>query len=392
MMTIVLSFVLTVYQKVFSISVPFDIVVPVIFFIFNDIHIKRVQHHEIIPLPVILPLVYTFVQLIHSVATFGLSTATNNARYALLIWCTIVAFYFMSRKQSEEQVYKRLKFSLFCYSGYAALIFILALSGLIDSIGGVYEINRYISSEEALLFGICSVFVLNAVLNGIRKEFINHAAFLCLFAGAIFTYHRSVWIATLSGYVTLLFLKKRSVLPSVIAICLLIGAMIVLMPSKVKENFSVSLNNIINDEQGNTASWRVEGWSQLIETVITRSLVTGMGFGASKTRVIDHHGTLIEWNVSAHNQYVDQLFVGGLSGLSIEIFFLLNVCARCIHFAVSSKNTYASVLFSVLIVYIAYHWSYSARTPFGIIIGLITAIVYRSNALPIPKSEIVKCA
>jgi hypothetical protein len=271
------------------------------------------------------------------------------------------------------------------------MIFLLAISGLIDSIGGVYGINRYISSEEALLLSICSVLVLNAVLNGIKKEFINHTAFLGLFAGAIFTCHRSVWIATISGYGTLLFFKKRGVLPSAIAVCLLIGAMVILMPSKVKENFSLSLNNIIHDEQGNTANWRVDGWWQLIETVIARSPLTGMGFGAAKTRVIDHHGTLIEWNVSAHNQYVEQFFVGGLAGLCIEILFLLSVCARSIHFAGIQKKMYASALFSVVMVFIAYHWSYSARTPFGIIFGLITAIVYRSNALiPIPKADVQK--
>jgi O-antigen ligase len=312
---------------------------------------------------------YILIQTIKAIFLVNSESAINDARGSLLIWGTISMLFFIMKEKKQKTIEKILYSTLLLYAGSSILLLILTFFGIIE-IRSIGVVSRYLSAGESFVLSVSSVYILNKIVVDNKNKGKLLFLFFTMAIGVLLTFHRSVWIATFAGYSSLLILKGKRGFKLIVFCLLLVILVLPFIPNEVFHDLNVSTEDALNYKDGNTASWRVDGWIQLIETASRIAPITGMGFGIPMTRVLKDGDSYIEWDVSAHNQFVDTYFTVGLLGLLLYVSLYILLIIKCLKY---NKNMDYSSPFALIITFFFYFISYSALPLFGIVFGLLCA-------------------
>lgn len=146
--------------------------------------------------------------------------------------------------------------------------------------------------------------------------------------------HRSVWLATISGFLVLipLFIKRRHktkiffrlALFSLIIIITVSRFDLILTGGKFVPEVLAKKVNFLREgvESDPTGYWRVRGWNYVINRTIEKNLFFGFGF--SESGWFDWRSQ--KWiGVWEHNQYIHIFRATGIIGLVLYLLFLITV-------------------------------------------------------------------
>jgi O-antigen ligase len=210
----------------------------------------------------------------------------------------------------------------------AALVAIVAL-GLAATQG---TINKVVGAEGALMIALAAFAML---IHRFYKLVVFHPimdrVLLFLFAAlAIGLGHRSVWLGIGFGLMLvfwLYFARPVFVIKCVVVLLMLLmagGAALVCFPT-VAARLGEGFAGIINPYADNTASWRIEGWTDQFEGLNgPRKLLYGVGLGSYYSWKFGEENI----TVAPHNAYVQLILKFGLVGLIIYALLAINFFRR----------------------------------------------------------------
>lgn len=231
--------------------------------------------------------------------------------------------------------------------GYANIALMTALAmwvirhmGFVDITSAGFDTvfgTRYIDAEEAAFAGFACLSYLAIIYNGrkgfwqlpiINKSlvFASFALSLCIVVAAR---HRTVWACfIISVLVLLLFHYGR--IAYLVRLIFLAGIIGILLTSgfiKTDNRLVLAVKEAVDISGGNTFSWRVETWKQLVVAAGKANPVSGSGYGRDMavSRFIAI-GNINETDTSAHNLIIQIFGDAGVVGvLAVIILYVLPI-------------------------------------------------------------------
>jgi O-antigen ligase len=199
------------------------------------------------------------------------------------------------------------------------------------------SITKAIGADGAIMITLAAFAML---IHYVRRLIVFHPildrALLVLFTALAITLgHRTVWLAIGFGLVLLfwLYLARPSLMVKCAIVLLMLsmvsGSALVYFP-QVTTRLADGFAGIINPSSDNTASWRIEGWTQQLEELKdSRGLLFGNGLGGYYYWKFGN-ATI---TVAPHNAYVQLILKFGLIGLIIYVllashFFLRSLAVK----------------------------------------------------------------
>jgi hypothetical protein len=198
--------------------------------------------------------------------------------------------------------------------------------------------------------------------------------------------HRSVWMATMAGFVALVLalqqLKKGS---GSKLFSMVLGAIVVLVLIVVSGRFQGAVDSVGDQAARATSTTsgtfvgRVEGWQTLLKMWVgSGSAVTylvGKPFGSGYERYASETGGA-KIGYMPHNFYVQLLYRGGLVGLFAFLWAVGKGMSTLWAKLRRKDDAIAPLLFAMLVAqlvyYIPYGIDYNQMILFGLLLGMIT--------------------
>jgi len=247
------------------------------------------------------------------------------------------AFYFLSFLFYYGVTVREISVSdLLGYANIALLtavtMWVLRFSGIADTSALQTEFGtRYVDAEEASFAGFACISYLSVLFN-MRKGYWdfpiakrNRVLFLFILSLGlvVMARHRTVWVCTIVG-ILVLSLFHYGKIALAVRLLLLGGLLCALFVSgviKTDNTIILAINEATDVSEGNSFTWRVEMWRQLISVGIVTDPVSGAGYGRDMTvSHINSSGDLTDANTSAHNLLIQVFGDAGLIGVIAFIF------------------------------------------------------------------------
>jgi O-antigen ligase len=229
--------------------------------------------------------------------------------------------------------------------GYANIALLTALTMWILRYVGIVEASsieadfgeRYINAEETAFVGFACISYLSIFYN-MRKSYwkfplnkkhqilLLFVLSLCLIIAAR---HRTVWVSIIVS-ICVLFLFHYGKIALISRLILLVGLFCILFASgliKADNNIGIAIKEATQFSEGNTFSWRVEMWQQLITAASVTNPISGSGYGRDMT--VSHYSSPDNYynaDTSAHNLLIQVFGDAGLIGvIAFIILYLLPI-------------------------------------------------------------------
>lgn len=217
--------------------------------------------------------------------------------------------------------------------------------------------------------------------------------------------HRSVWVATLVGFLSLIIAmsRRRGGRASGSAVkFLLLGAVVIGGLAGGGGTVSQSIQSQAeagSDLKTGTFGGRVFSWQQLLGGWATSgSPVTysvGYPFGTGFERY-DREDATETVSYAPHNMYVWMLLRGGVIGLSCLVLFLLAGLRDAWRRSLDGQDRYAPLVFAMLAALIFYFIPYGADYSQMLVFGLLSGLIrvekvrqQRAKRSPVPDAEVL---
>jgi hypothetical protein len=235
--------------------------------------------------------------------------------------------------------------------------------------------DRAINGLQALI--VLEATVVIVLFPPFRGSILRFALPLMGAAVVVLSTQRTVWVAGLVAAAVLLVARQKNgasmttrrlfVSAVAVAVVLLIAA----GPSTVTQELQTG------SQQTDTFSWRLEGWSNLVQRQLSGStldLAVGSPVGTGEDRVLEGQRV----TVAAHSEYVSTLDRVGLIGLSLLAWLCgsLLIWSRRRLRATAPFIAQAALLFMALLaLQVIYFFGYSIGALAGLVLGLACGFV-----------------
>lgn len=312
------------------------------------------------------------LSVVRGLAAFGLEEAVNAAR-ELLGFATAAVFF------STVRTTPRLIRSVRTWLLAAAVVVLVGALGFWVERGlGTYQASgeRALSALQALVVLLAVVVtVIFPLFHGPILRWALPAVGLVVL---VLSTQRTVWAAAVVAAAVLLGTRPKGRARATVnrARLLAVGAglAVVLLvaagPQGARSDLTTGYQRATGEET--TFTWRLEGWSALVERQLSGTvvdLVIGSPSGTGEARVIN--GATVA--VGAHNMYVSTFTMTGIIGVALLIWAYLAAFVACRRRLLSSSAFVgqAALLFMVLLALdLTYFVGYSSGAVSGLILGL----------------------
>jgi O-antigen ligase len=204
----------------------------------------------------------------------------------------------------------------------------------------------------------------------------------------VLSIQRTVWAATLVAAAVLVMTRQKSrgsksratprllVVAAVVAVVLLIAA----GPPGVTNSLTAGYQQTSTEQGSSTFSFRLQGWSILINRQITGppvDLVIGSPSGTGYERVIDG----ITFTVAPHSEYVTALDETGILGVALLVWAYvtaLRKSRRRLRSPSAFVGNVALLFTALLALQLTYFIGYSEGAIVGLMLGLACGFVHGS--------------
>jgi len=332
--------------------------------------------------PVLILLGLAVLNFARGVVIFGIKAPGNGARDLVNLALPAVAVSVMcsDKRVNVDRLTTCLSFASLALAALAAARWtgIMALPAEMSE--DFREVPRALSSDAAIVIGQTLIAVLGLQwTRGIRMKGVIFAVVL---AGLVFALqHRSVWLATIAGIVWLAVrsprLEKTEWL-KLSSIALLAGFIVTFLPLVSPRVFDgaarvVHANVEEIGQEDSTWSWRVQGYSEAIERVLSESPVAAV-LGPPSGRDLSDRASFA--SIHIHDRYVSMLAYYGVTGLIFLTAWLITLASRIgamapagsrDRIARSERVTLEAILVSALVFFVPY----SGGQLEGSLLGLI---------------------
>jgi hypothetical protein len=321
------------------------------------------------------------------VAAFGLQTSVNTAREMLYMLITAV---FFSTVRVTPQLVRFVRNWLLVASG--VLIFV-AVDFWFHHGFDTYAAtgDRAWSALQALI--VLETTIITVLFPPFRGLALRLGLPLVGLVVVVLSVQRTVWAAALVAAAVLMTTRQKSrrsksmaaprflVVAALLAVVLLVAA----GPPGVTNSLTAGYQQTsISQGSSSTFSWRLQGWSILINRQITGppvDLLVGSPSGTGYERVIDG----LTWTVAPHSEYVSALDETGVVGVALLLWAYVAALRRSRR-RLRSPSAFVgqvALLFAVVLpLQLTYFIGYSEGAVVGLMLGLACAFVHGSNQDP----------
>jgi O-antigen ligase len=220
----------------------------------------------------------------------------------------------------------------------ALIMWMLRFFGIVEATGLETDFGtRYVDVEEAAFVGFACLSYLSMFYNmrkgywqfPANKKYLIFALFISSLCFVIAARHRTVWVCLIVS-ICVLFLFHYSKITLISRLILFVGLLCMFFVSgliKTDNNIVLAIKEATDFSGGNTFSWRVDAWQQLITAASVTNPVSGLGYGREMTAThFNTMGDLYDADTSAHNLLVQVFGDAGLIGvITFIILYLLPI-------------------------------------------------------------------
>lgn len=252
------------------------------------------------------------------------------------------------------------------------------------------ELDRYVTTDISyrVIWSGATFIIAMAMLGAFHRAFMGSretANWLSAFVFAavvLVLQHRSVWVASLAGIASLLWLHARrrpgkvGLLTPALAGLAIMFAVGFSQVGTLTESVRAQAARALNTHEG-TFAGRVTGWQSLLsDWAGSGSVVTyliGKPYGSGYTRYATNFGGG-EVGYSPHNFYVQLLYRGGLLGLLSFVWFAVSSLRMLVmqsRHGDDNAMLLAAILISLFVYYIPYGMTYEQILPVGLALALL---------------------
>jgi hypothetical protein len=325
--------------------------------------------------------------LARGVAAFGLQTSVNNGREMLYM---LIAAVFFSTVRVTPELVGSVRNWLLLASG---VLIIVAVDFWSQHGFGTYAAtgNRALDALQALV--VLEATIITVLFPPFRSPALRVGLPLVGLIVVALSIQRTDWAAALVAAAVLMTTRQRSrgsrsmaaprflVVAAVLAVVLLVAA----GPPGVTNSLTAGYQQTsISQGSSSTFSWRLQGWSILVNRQITGppvDLLIGSPSGTGYERVIDG----ATWTVAPHSEYVSALDETGLFGVALLLWAYASALRRSRR-RLRSPSPFigrVALLFTVLLaLQLTYFIGYSEGAVVGIMLGLAFGFVHGGNQDP----------
>lgn len=256
---------------------------------------------------------------------------------------------------------------------------------------------RVIPSYEALV--LAEIFVMGLFFSKLTPSF-KFARILLpiLLICVLVLQHRSVWLATLIGILSSLFLANNEKGSSFSQLALLVVMVaIISLPMLLSDKLSGVSDQLTSSADralsgADTTGERLDSWNELIKKWAgggVKSIFIGQSFGGDTSRYVKTKTGLRKITYQAHNMYVQTLVNTGIIGLGAFLATLVFIIKRL--YRIGNTKTpyafYARSLLVLLLMQVTYYVPYGTDYLQCLIMGVALAYVINVDNLLIKKKE-----
>ncbi len=324
------------------------------------------------------------LSVVRGVVAFGLEESVAAAR-ELLGFATAAAFF--STVSTTPRLIRSVRTWLLAAS---AVVLAGALGFWVERGFGTYQGSgeRALNAQQALI--VLMAVVVTIIFPLFRGPILRWAVPAAGVVVLVLSTQRTVWAAAAVATAVLMSARpggraraevnraRLLALGAVLAVVLLVAA----GPQGARSDLTTGYERATGEET--TFSWRLEGWSALLERQLSGTLVDlviGSPSGTGEARVIN--GATVE--VGAHSMYVSTFTMTGIIGIALLVWAYLAAFVACRRRLLSNSTFVgqAAVLFMVLLALdLTFFVGYPSAAISGLILGL--ACGFAGAALPGP--------
>lgn len=331
------------------------------------------------PQRLVLLLAILFLSMVRGVAAFGVEQSLNAAREMLGL---LTAAVFFSTVRVTPRLVRTVRNWLLVSS---TVLVVGAVSFWVQRGFGTYA-----ATGERALNGLQALIVLETTLAIVlfppfRGRLLRWAGPLAGAVVVVLSTQRTVWAAGVVAAAVLVVANRRgrgagsAAAPRLLVLAAGLGVVLVVAagPPGATSDITAGIERT-SSSQDSTFSWRLEGWSALIDRQTTgprSDLAVGSPSGTGEDRIIN--GARV--TVAAHSGYVSTLTMTGILG--VILLMGLHVAAirrsRQVSSSPSSFVGRAALLFTALLaLQLVYFVGYSTGSIAGIVLGLACGFVH----------------
>ena len=266
--------------------------------------------------------VWIALSVLRGAVTFGLGSATNEARGVLWVYFVMTwGFAIRTCRLKLHTASLVLGWVLVLVAIYHGVVFGVGDPSSI-SVGpdGLIRTNRILVAGQAAALLLCAgmVFLRRAELGKSRARYVwSSFAFLGV---VLLSQHRSVWVAGLVGMTAVLIFATGGLARRRAFALIAVGAWIAFIGWTLQGSSSEFFDSALSS---NTFDWRTSGWQTLVSDAIARGPVTvviGEPFGSGFVRTVISG---VATGVKPHNWYVEIFLRLGIIGLALFSWMLI---------------------------------------------------------------------
>jgi O-Antigen ligase len=331
----------------------------------------------------VILLAILLLSMARGAAAFGLQPSVNFAREILAM---LTAAVFFSTVRVTPRLLRAVRNSLLLA---AAVIVFSAVTFWLQHGFGTYATtgSRALNALQALI--VLEATIVTVLFPPFRGPVLRRVIPLAGFLIVVLSTERTVWAAGLIAAAVLVVARPKSRgSTSVAATRLLVAAAalaVVLLMAAGPPGVTSDLRAGFQQTSGksSTFSWRLEGWSILINRQMAgprADLIAGSPSGTGEDRVIN--GATVK--VGAHSMYVSMLTMTGIIGLALFLWVYvaaLRTTRRRLRSASPFVGEAALLFTAVLALQLTFFIGYSSGTLVGLMLGLSCGFTHGSDDL-----------
>lgn len=331
-------------------------------------------------------------------ACWGFALAYGASRYGAVValsfyrqhfYLCAIALYLMTFEFSASD----LRRAVGIWIGAAAVIMVFCLLAKIDPsfinedllppyVRQAFVAERVVGAGAAMVMAQAALIGLGgwaAMRGGLGLRILT----LCLIMTVLLQYHRSTWLAVITGAIVMAKINPRYVSRLAPVFLLVLGCAVTLWLWGVasgQDFMTAAVTGAISeplDASQSTALWRIEGWRILVGQAIAQGpfrVLFGGGFGIGYERLMNGADIIF----SPHNMYVEVFLNAGLIGLAPLIAFFVALLRRAMVYqkgGLEQAGLDAAIAAALIAGILVYCCAYSLGYDQGILIGILAAVL-----------------
>lgn len=325
-------------------------------------------------LVILVYLVIFSASLLRGMASFGVQSASNEARGFVGV---IVAMLYFFTTPSDPQTIRKILVAYLRFGAGLVIVAIFHYAGLNVGTPVLDEKDRALPSISAETIALCFFIGLGWITHRKSPQILRWL--LPVFAGmAITLQHRTVWTVMAACGVAVLFIDSKLVrrLIPLVALTSVVAAGLAIAIYGTKGEASTQFADSATNS--GTWWWRVEAWQNSVydEDQTVLSVLFGQPFGKGFVRFDSSAGGYE--NAPPHSEYVVQYLRVGVLGLGLSLAFLVRPLVR--FYTLQRKDPFvlfpsASVWCLVVIGVIVYGITYGHDATVITLVGVANAVL-----------------